>query len=86
MAKAKNGCVVKCEQVEGKRVCPIMIPIYGSKGQCRPREKSEFDENSLFSKKSGNATITIGCPKNQWDPKTKRCKVGTRALKMTLDT
>ena len=85
MADKKSKCAAKCETVGGKKVCNIMKTEY-STGGCRPYEKSEFDENSFFEKKSGKATITIGCPKGKWDSKTRRCSVGTRALKMTIDS
>ena len=86
MVKQKNTCAKKCTVEGGKRVCPIMVPLYDSGGTCRPRTADELDPNSLFEKKSGKATITIGCPKNHYDSKTRRCDVGTRALKMTIDS
>ena len=82
---AKSRCVAKCEQVGGKRTCNIMVGDYKT-GTCRPRTADELDPNSLFEKKSGKAIITIGCPKNHYDSKTRRCDVGTRALKMTIDS
>ena len=85
MTKAKSKCVAKCEQVGGKRVCNMMRTDY-STGQCYPRTADEFESGSLFEKKSGKATITIGCPKGKYDSKTRRCSVGTRALKMTIDS
>ena len=83
--KAKNGCVAKCEQVGGKRECNIMKPIYGT-DRCEPRTTDEFDESSFFSKKSGNATIVIGCPKGFYDSAKRKCRKGTRAFKMILPT
>jgi len=81
--KAKNGCVAKCDKVGDKRECTIMVPVWGT-SQCRPRTKDEFDESSFFSKKSGNATIVIGCPKGFYDSTKRRCRKGTRAFKMIL--
>lgn len=78
-----DGCVAKCDKVGEKRECSISVPIYGS-DRCRLRTKDEFDESSFFSKKSGKATIIIGCPKNKFDEKRRRCTVGTRAYKMIL--
>jgi hypothetical protein len=74
MAKkiTENGCVAKCDKVGDKRECNIMVPIYGS-SNCRPRTRDEFE-----------ATITIGCLKGHYDSARRRCKKGTRALKMTL--
>lgn len=85
MADKKSKCASQCKQVDGKRECSIMKTDYAT-GTCHPYEKSDFDENSFFSKKSGKATITIGCPKNHFDSKTRRCSVGTRALKMTIES
>lgn len=86
MAKQKNTCAKKCTVKGGKRTCPIMVPLYDSTGACRPRSADELDPNSLFEKKSGKAIITIGCPKGHFDAKTRRCDVGTRALKMTIES
>ena len=84
MAKQKNSCPpAKCTVVKGRRHCPIQVPIWGT-AQCRPRREDEFDKRSLFAKKSGKATIIIGCPVGKWDEKARRCTVGTRALKMIL--
>lgn len=83
MAKQKNSCVAKCTKEGDKRTCPIMVPIWGT-GNCRPRTKDEFDSNSFFEKKSGKATIVIGCPKGKFDERRRRCTVGTRAFKMIL--
>ena len=85
MADKKSKCVAKCEQVGGKRTCNIMVGDYKT-GSCRSRTPDEFDSSSLFEKKSGKATITIGCPKGHFDSKTRRCDVGTRALKMTIES
>jgi len=86
MPKVKNTCAKKCTVEGGKRICPIMVPLYDSAGSCRPRTPDEFDSSSLFEKKSGKATITIGCPKGHWDAGARRCSVGTRALKMPIDS
>ena len=84
MAKKKNSCPpAKCTVVKGRRHCPIQVPVWGT-NTCRPRKESEFDKRSLFSKKSGKATIIIGCPAGKWNEKTRRCTVGTRALKMII--
>lgn len=85
MAKkpVENGCVAKCVKVDDKRECSVMVPIWGT-GNCRPRTKDEFDPDSFFSKKSGKATIIIGCLKGQYDHEAKRCRKGTRALKTIL--
>jgi hypothetical protein len=44
--------------------------------------KSKFDPRSFRYKKSGSSWILIGCPKGQWQPRKKACKVGTRAHKI----
>jgi len=84
MAKQKNSCPpAKCTVVKGRRHCPIQVPIWGT-AQCRPRREDEFDKRSLFAKKSGKATIIIGCEKGFYDAEKRRCRKGTRAVKMIL--
>jgi len=72
-----------CKTTKTDTVCTVMVPIYGST-TCRPRSKDEFAPNSFFSVKSGKATVIIGCPKNKYDAKAKRCTVGTRAYQLTF--
>ena len=45
--------------------------------------KANFDPRSFRVKtiKPG-VKLTIGCPKGEWRPKRKRCKVGTRTQKI----
>lgn len=45
----------------------------------RQRPPSEFDPRSIRTITRGGKKIVIGCPKGHWDPKRKRCRVGTRA-------
>ncbi len=40
---------------------------------------ASFDRRSLRTLIRGSTRILIGCPKGQWMPRVKRCKVGTRA-------
>ena len=82
--KPRGSCVSKCESAGGKRTC--YMTAMDSSGQCHPRTPDEFDSSSLFEKKSGRAIITIGCPRGHFDSKTRRCDVGTRALKMTIES
>lgn len=49
---------------------------------CRKESPKKFDKRSFRVKKSGKAKIVIGCPKGKFDPKKKRCKVGTRIQKI----
>lgn len=81
--KPRGSCVSKCESAGGKRTC--YMTAMDSGGQCRPRTADEFDSSSFFEKRSGKAVITIGCPRGEFDASKKRCKVGTRALKMTIE-
>lgn len=41
--------------------------------------KSGFAPRSFRWIKTGKAFLLIGCPKGEWMPRAKRCKVGTRA-------
>ena len=43
--------------------------------------ESAFDRRSFRYKKSGKAWLLVGCPKGEWNAKSKRCRVGTRAYK-----
>lgn len=61
-----------------------MVPVYGKAGGCRQRRRDEFHPDSLFQKRSGKAMVTIGCLKPDWDSKARRCRKGTRALKLTM--
>jgi hypothetical protein len=38
-----------------------------------------FDPKSFRWVKSGKGFVMVGCPKGQWAPRLKRCKVGLRA-------
>jgi hypothetical protein len=40
---------------------------------------SSFDKRSIRTVTRGAARILVGCPKGQWMPRAKRCRVGTRA-------
>lgn len=73
-----------CKTTAKGRVCPVLVPVYGKKGGCRQRRRDEFAPASLFQKRSGRAFITIGCLKPDWDAKARRCRKGTRALKITI--
>jgi len=44
--------------------------------------KTQFDKRSFRYKKSGPAWLIIACPKGEWMPRKKQCKVGTRAHKI----
>lgn len=49
---------------------------------CRKVSPKSFDPRSFRTKTiSKNKKIVIGCPKGKWNPKTRRCKVGTRIQK-----
>jgi len=41
---------------------------------------SKFAKGSIRTIKSGKAEIRVGCPKGKYSKKTRRCKVGTRAV------
>jgi len=47
----------------------------------RVEDPDQFDRRSFRTIKRGKRghAVVIGCPTGQWDPKTKRCRVGTRA-------
>jgi len=48
----------------------------------RVRDPKEFDRRSfrqVTPPGRGDVRIVIGCPKGKWDPRAKKCKVGTRA-------
>jgi hypothetical protein len=52
-----------------------------------PDWKRKIDPRSIrtktiWTKKGGKRLLRIGCPKGQWMPRVKRCKVGTRAISM----
>lgn len=62
---------------------------YMSKGYAHkvfiPNYKRVIDPRSIRTrvirtKKGGKRLIRFGCPKGQWMPKVKRCKVGTKAI------
>lgn len=47
----------------------------------RVKSPSKFDKRSLRIKdvgRKGYTKIIVGCPKGKYDPKKKRCKVGTQ--------
>ncbi len=48
----------------------------------RLEPKGRFDPRSFRTVQSGDALVTVGCPKGQWDAKRKRCRVGTRAQRI----
>lgn len=54
------------------------------KTTCRLRVRSpkEFDSRSFRVKKVGKkrkkTRLVVGCPKGEWRPRAKRCRVGTR--------
>lgn len=84
MAK-KDVCEAPvCRSTKKDTVCSVTTPIYGAKGGCRTRKKSEFDSRSFYEKRSGNAFITIGCLKGNWDARKGRCRTGTRAYKIRI--
>ena len=47
----------------------------------RVKSPKKFDKRSLRIKdvgRPGGTKIIVGCPKGKYDPKRKRCKVGTQ--------
>lgn len=46
--------------------------------------KRTFDRRSFRWVKRGSNWLIVGCPKGQWRPKAKRCKVGTRGHKILV--
>ncbi len=48
----------------------------------RLEPKGRFDPRSFRTVQSGEALVTVGCPKGQWDAKRRRCRVGTRAQRI----
>lgn len=45
--------------------------------------RGRFDRRSFRTvSPNRNTRITIGCPKGQYNPKSKRCRVGTRAQRI----
>lgn len=53
--------------------------------------RKDFDNASLRwtplkgdREKGEGSRALIGCPKGQWNPKTKRCRVGTKAHKVYI--
>lgn len=44
--------------------------------------KSRFDPRSFRTVVSDGHRVTVGCPKGKWDPRRKRCQVGTRAQRI----
>ena len=50
---------------------------------CVINSKTMFDKRSFRAKKVGRGRIIIlGCPKNRWNQKTKRCRVSTKIQKL----
>lgn len=43
--------------------------------------KEHFDRRSFRWVKSGKARVLIGCPKGEWNNRTKSCNVGTVGYK-----
>jgi hypothetical protein len=43
--------------------------------------KEHFDPRSFRWVKSGRARVLIGCPKGEWNARSKSCKVGTVGYK-----
>jgi len=56
------------------------------KSKCREvvEPKSSFDRRSFRWVKSGKGRILIGCPVGEWMPRSKRCRVGTRAHEVVM--
>lgn len=48
----------------------------------RLEPKGRFDPRSFRTVRSGKALVTVGCPKGEYDPRRRRCKVGTRAQRI----
>ena len=48
------------------------------------KAKSAFDKRSFRWTKQKGVYALIGCPKGQWMPKARRCKVGTRAHELAF--
>jgi len=44
----------------------------------------DFDRRSFRYKKSGTSWLLIGCPQGKWQPRKKRCRVGTRGHKLLV--
>ena len=47
---------------------------------CPIKPAPKCDPKSIRTVKSGKNLVRICCPKGNWNPKTKRCKVGTKGL------
>lgn len=45
----------------------------------RLKAPGKLDQRSLRTVRSGAARVIVGCPKGKYEPRKKRCKVGTRA-------
>jgi hypothetical protein len=49
---------------------------------CKMADAKKFDKRSFRSRKTGGRIVTFGCPKGKWNARSKRCKVGTRAVNL----
>jgi hypothetical protein len=66
LALTNNACPTNMEKTD--HFCVEIV---------KPLE--HFDERSIRSVKRDGHMVKVGCPKGEWDAKTKRCKVGTEA-------
>ena len=82
MAKKTVCEAPKCTTENGLRICPVMVPLWGGVG-CRPRRRDEFHKDSLYWKPTGKSMILIGCLKESWDAKARKCLKGTRGVMTT---
>ena len=58
------------------------LKIRGRFRACSPSPKPRLDRRSLRWKRSGKAWVLVGCPQGEWQPRAKRCSVGTRAAEV----
>lgn len=72
-----GSCFAKAPDTN--RTCKLVGDYY----HCKVKPKGHFDPRSFrtVTPKEG-VRVTIGCKKNKWDPKAKRCRIGTEAQKV----
>lgn len=58
--------------------------IRGSYCERAEAPKSRFDKRSFRWVRKGKNWLLIGCPRGEWNSRTSRCAVGTRAHKLLV--
>jgi len=48
--------------------------------------KRRFDRRSFRWKRSGRAMVLVACPRGHWNNRSQRCRVGTRAQKVLVQS